>query len=61
MAPTITISTHNMATQIEDEPSPWYLFNSIIYADTWGILKYKYILQAKEKDTGYLWQNGLSK
>ena len=61
MASTITISTPNMATQIEDEPSPWYLFNSIIDTDTGGILQCKHLMQTKEKDTGDLWQNGLSK
>ena len=61
MAPTITIATHNMATQIEYEPLPWYLVNTVIDTDTGNILQYKYLMQPKEKETRDLWQNGLSK
>ena len=51
MAPTITIATHNMATQIEYEPLPWYLVNTVIDTDTGNILQYKYLMQPKEKET----------
>ena len=34
MAPTIPTATHKIATQIEDELLPWYLFNAVIDTDT---------------------------
>ena len=37
-APTITIATHNMATQIEYRPLPWYNSNVVIDSDTAGLL-----------------------
>ena len=39
MSPTIPITTRNIATQIEDEPLPWYLINPVIDTDTGGILQ----------------------
>ena len=47
MVPTIPISTHNMATKIEDEPLPWYLVNEVVDSYTWEILHYKYLMPAK--------------
>ena len=61
MAPNIPISTHNVDTQIEDEPLPWYLSNKVVDPDTGEILQYKYLMQAKEEKTRDLCQNGLSK
>ena len=48
MAPTITIATHNMGTQIEYEPLPWYLDSAVINPDTGDILQYKYLIQLKK-------------
>ena len=39
MAPTIPIEMNNMATQIDDEPLPWYLVNAVIDTDTEDIIK----------------------
>ena len=39
MGPTVTIAIHNIATKIEDEPLPWYLFNVVIDIDTRDILQ----------------------
>ena len=49
IAPTIPIATHNMATKIEYQSLPWYLYILVINPDTWDILQYKYIIQSKEK------------
>ena len=47
MSPIITKATHYMATQIEDEPLPWYLVNAVIDTDTGDIIRYKDIMQYK--------------
>ena len=60
MAPTITTATYNMATQIEDEPLPWYLVNAVVGTETEEIIQYNDLIQTKLK-TLDLWQNGLSK
>ena len=60
MVPTIPISTHNMATKIEDEPLPWYLFNALIDLYTGEILQYKYLMKLKDKKRD-LWKNIPSK
>ena len=41
MVPKIPIATHNMATQIEYEPLPYYLVNAVIDSDTGEVLQYK--------------------
>ena len=51
MAPTILMATHNMATQIEDEPLPWYLVNTVIDPETEEVLQYKDPIKSKEKET----------
>ena len=38
MVPTIPMVMHNMATQTEDEPLPWYLVNTVIDPDTEEVL-----------------------
>ena len=58
MAPTILMATHNMATQIEDEPLPWYLVNTVIDTYTREVLQYKYLMKSEEKETRYRWQKG---
>ena len=58
MAPTILMATHNMATQIEDEPLPWYLVNTVIDTYTGEVLHYKYLMKSEEKETRYRWQKG---
>ena len=40
------IATHNMATQIEYQPLPWYLFITVIDTETGEILQYKDLIQA---------------
>ena len=49
MAPTVTIASHNMATQIEDEPLLWYLVNSVIDPDSGDIFQYKYLIQSNKR------------
>ena len=49
-----------MATQIEDEPLPWYLVNAVVGTETEEIIQYNDLIQTKLK-TLDLWQNGLSK
>ena len=61
MYPTTTIATHNMSTQIEYEPLPWYLANKVVDPDTGEILQYKYLMHLKEEKTRDIWKNGLSK
>ena len=45
MVSTIPITTHNMSTQVEYKPLPWYLVNSVVDLDTGMILQNKYLIQ----------------
>ena len=47
MEQTILMVTHNMDIQIEDEPLPWYLVNTVIDQETVEVLKYKDIMESK--------------
>ena len=47
VAPTITIVTHNMATQIEDEPLPRYLNNAVIDTNTGNTLQKIFRMKSK--------------
>ena len=61
MSPTILIATHDMYTQIEDEPLPWYLVNANVNPDTGAVLQYKDPIHSKDEKTRSLWKNGTSK
>ena len=47
MAPTIPMAMHKTATQIGDEPLPWYLVNTVIDPDTGEVLKYNDLMKEK--------------
>ena len=59
MAPKIPTATHNMATQLEDEPLPCYLFNVFIDPETGEVLHFKYLIKSEEKEIRDRCQIGL--
>ena len=61
MASTIPTATHKMVTQIEYEPLPCYLVNTVIDTYTAGeVFKYKYLMKSKENEKRDCWKNILS-
>ena len=61
MDPTITMASLQMVTQVEYEPLPWYLANTVNDPDKEEILQCKDLMQAKLKKRIELWKNGLSR
>ena len=43
------MASHEMVTQVEYEPLPWYLAITVVDTDTGKILQYKDLMKANEK------------